>query len=193
MRRRSQFLLGGLLIVIGVLWLLDTADIVTAWRWGVILPLVLISVGLWRIVTSTGRRDRDLVEGSVDTFVLLSDRHLHCEGSFEGGSIAAVLADVELDLRTATLASPVVELSATTILADVDVVVPAEWRVRVDGPVILADVTVPEDLPASPAESAGVSSDGSPELVIRAFSLLGDLTVRRSRRSAGERPSSSST
>lgn len=44
MTRRSQFLLGGSLIVIGVLWLLDTADIAAAWRWGVILPLVLISV-----------------------------------------------------------------------------------------------------------------------------------------------------
>lgn len=180
MKRRSQFLLGGLLIVIGVLWLLDTADVVAAWRWGVILPILLIAVGLGRIVTSTGRRDRDLVQGSVDTFVLLSDRHLHCEGSFEGGSIASVLADVELDLRTATPASPVVELSATTILADVDVIVPDGWRVRVDGPVILADVKVPEDLPSPPADRAGVSDDRSPELVIRAFSLLGDLTVRRS-------------
>lgn len=179
MTRRSQFLLGGLLVVIGVLWLLDVADVVAVWRWGVILPVVLIAVGLSRIATSTGRRDRDLVHGSVDTFVLLGERRLHCEGLFEGGSIAAVLADVELDLRAATPAGPIVELSATAILADLDVVVPAGWRVRVDGPVILADVKVPEQLPAPGAAAGPMPADAPPELVIRAFGLLGDLTVRR--------------
>lgn len=180
MTRRSQFLLGGLLIVIGVLWLLDTADIVAVWRWGVILPVALIAIGLSRIATSSRSRDRDLVHGSVDTFILLGDRRLHCEGPFKGGSIASVLADVDLDLSAATPASPVIELSATTILADLDVVVPAGWRVRVDGPIILADVKVPDELPP-PEPGAGVETEAAPpELVIRAFSLLGDLTVRRS-------------
>lgn len=132
---------------------------------------------MWRIATSTGRRDRDLVQGSVDTFVVLSARHLHCEGPFGPGSIASVVADVELDLGAATAAGPVIELSATTILADLDVVVPAGWRVRVDGPVILADVKVPEDLPAPEAGAGSGVEGGPPQLVIRAFSLLSDLTI----------------
>jgi len=177
MRRRSQLLLGGLLILLGVLWLLDTADVVTVWRWGVIVPLVVIAVGVWRIVTAFGGAERDAVHGSVDTFVVLSDRHLHCDGPFEGGSIASVLADVELDLRAASPAASPVELSATTILADLDIVVPAAWRVRVEGPVILAEVKVPDEVPGT---EDGTGTDERPELVIRAFSVLGDLTVRRS-------------
>ncbi|TVR22848.1 MAG: hypothetical protein EA389_13075 [Ilumatobacter sp.] len=178
MKRRSQFLIGGLLILLGVLWLLDTAELLDVWRWGVIAPLLLIGVGLWRIVTAFGGAERDAVHGSVDTFVLLSDRHLHCEGPFEGGSIAAVLADVDLDLRGATPAASKIELSATTILADLDIVVPVAWRVRVDGPVILADVKVPDEAPR-PDDEAGAAPDDRPELLIRAFSVLGDLTVHQ--------------
>lgn len=177
MRRRSQLLLGGLLILLGVLWLLDTADVLSVWRWGVIAPLVVIAVGLWRIVSAFGGAERDTVHRSVDTLVVLSDRHLHCDGPFEGGSIASVLADVELDLRVATPASSPVELSATTILADLDIVVPAAWRVRVEGPVILADVEVADEVPGP--DGAGDGPDERPELVITAFSVLGDLTVRR--------------
>lgn len=176
MRRRSQLLLGGLLILLGVLWLLDTADVVTVWRWGVILPLVVVAAGVWRIVTAFGGAERDAVHGSVDTFVVLSDRRLHCDGPFEGGSIASVLADVELDLRAATAAASTVELSATTILADLDIVVPTAWRVRIEGPVILADVEVPDE-PTGPEDGAG--TDDRPELLIRAFSVLGDVSVRR--------------
>ncbi len=178
MKRRSQFLIGGLLVVLGVLWLLDTADVLDVWRWGVIGPLVVIGVGLWRIVTAFGGAERDAVYGSVDTFVLLGDRHLHCDGPFEGGSIASILADVDLDLRGATLATSSVELAATTILADLDIVVPAAWRVRVEGPVILAEVKVPDEV-AHPDGEAGAAPDDRPELVIRAFSLLGDLTVHQ--------------
>ncbi|MCC5953125.1 MAG: hypothetical protein JJU45_13620 [Acidimicrobiia bacterium] len=176
MRRRSQLLLGGLLVLLGVLWLLDTADVITVWRWGVIVPLVVIAVGVWRIVTAFGGAKRDAVYGSVDTLVVLSDRHLRCDGAFEGGSIASVLADVELDLSGATPASPPVELSATTILADLDIIVPATWRVRVEGPVLLADVDVDDEV----LDAGGAGPDERPELVIRAFSVLGDFTVRRS-------------
>lgn len=178
MTRRSQVLLGGLLILLGVLWLLDTADVVAIWRWGVIAPLVIIVVGLWRIVTAFGGAERNAVHGSVDTFVVLSDRHLHCDGPFAGGSIASVLADVELDLRSASPSSSPMELTATTILADLDIVVPASWRVRVEGPVILADVDVPHDLSGSVGDD-GPAPEERPELVIRAFSVLGDFTVRR--------------
>lgn len=176
MKRRSQFLIGGLLVLLGVLWLLDAAEIVTVWRWGVVLPLLVIVLGLWRIATAFAGSERDAVHGSVDAFVVLGDRHLHCEGAFEGGSVASILADVDLDLRRATPAAPVIELSATTILADLDIVVPSTWRVRVDGPVVLADVKVPDDVARSDTETG---SDDRPELVVRAFSVLGDLTIRR--------------
>lgn len=178
MRRRSQLLLGGLLILVGVGWLLDTADVVDVWRWGVIVPLFIIGVGVWRILTAFGGADQDVVHGSVDTFVLLGDRHLRCDGPFEGGSVVSVLADVDLDLRGAKPASSPIELAATTILADLDIVVPASWRVRVDGPVILADVEVPDEIRGT-GDAQGASLAGGPELVIRAFSVLGDLTVRR--------------
>lgn len=178
MTRRTQLLFGGLLILLGLLWLLDTADVLDVWRWGIVGPLLLIAFGLWRIATSFGRVQGEEVHGSVDTVVVLGERRLHCDGPFEGGSIASVLADVDLDLRHATLAASSVELSATTILADLDIVVPAAWRVRVEGPVILADVKVPDDV-ARPGRATGAAPDDRPELVIRAFALLGDLTVRR--------------
>lgn len=180
MTRRSQLLIGGLLVLLGVLWLLDTADVLDVWRWGIVGPLVVIAAGLWRIATAFGGAERDRVDRSVDTFAVLSDRHLHCDGPFEGGSVASVLADVDLDLRAATPASARIDLSATTILADLDIIVPSSWRVRVEGPMILADVEVPDDAPTPAAHGEAGSAEQPPELVVRAFSLLGDVTVRQS-------------
>lgn len=180
MKRRSELLIGGLLVVFGVLWLLDAADVVDTWRWGVVGPLLLLVVGLWRVATSFGGVDSDTVLGSVDSFIALSDRHLRCEGPFEGGSIVVVLADVELDLTSATLSAPSAELSTTTILGELDILVPAHWRVRTEGPAVLADVDV---RPRGPASTEGAEQQlvDRPELVIRSFGLLSDLTVRSGR------------
>lgn len=188
MKRRSELVLGGVLVAFGVLWLLDAADVIGVWRWGVLGPLLVIAVGAWRVATSFGGAEGDVVHRSVDSLTVLGDRRLRCDGPFEGGSIVSVLADVELDLTSAVLSSPTVELATTAILGDLDIVVPRSWRVRTEGPVVLADVEVPAGPDASDAEgltSAAAGPVGSapastehPELVIRTFSLLSDLTVR---------------
>ena len=177
MTRRGELLVGGLLVVLGVLWLLDTADVIDAWRWGVVGPLLLVGFGLWQVATAWGGRTSDLVRGIVDAVAVLADRNLRCEGPFEGGSVVTVLGDLDLDLTAATLAASPVELSATVILGDLDITVPADWRIRTEGPTLLSDVTV---RPVQAASSGATDGEPGqpPELVIRTFGLLGDLDVR---------------
>lgn len=142
MTRRSELLVGGLLVLVGVLWLLDVAGVVDAWRWGVVGPLLLVAFGLWQVVTAFGGTEADVVGGRVDVLAALGDRHLRCDGPFEGGSVVTLLGDVELDLTGATLGDSPVELSATVVLGDLDLLVPADWRVRTVGPTLLSDVKV---------------------------------------------------
>lgn len=120
MTRRSELLVGGLLVLVGVLWLLDVAGVVDAWRWGVVGPVLLVAFGLWQVVTAFGGTEADVVGGRVDVLAALGDRHLRCDGPFEGGSVVTLLGDVELDLTGATLGDSPVELSATVVLGDLD-------------------------------------------------------------------------
>lgn len=177
MKRRSELLVGGILVLLGVLWLLDIADVVDVWRLGVVLPLLLVAFGLWQVVTAWNGGSGDVVRGSVDAVALLGDRNLRCDGPFEGGSVVTVLGDLDLDLTAATLPRSPVELSATVILGDIDIAVPAGWRVRADGPTLLSDVKVRPVQPATPEVGDGQAAE-VPELVIHTFGLLGDLDVR---------------
>ncbi len=182
MTRRSELLVGGLLVLVGVLWLLDVAGVVDAWRWGVVGPVLLVAFGLWQVVTAFGGTEADVVGGRVDVLAALGDRHLRCDGPFEGGSVVTLLGDVELDLTGATLGDSPVELSATVVLGDLDLLVPADGRVRTVGPTLLSDVKVRRGAvhpdAGGPVTGEGEGAGTGPELVIRTFGLLGDLTVR---------------
>jgi hypothetical protein len=162
-------IVGLLFIAAGVLLLLDVLDVIDVLRWNVIVPLILIALGASMLVAGWSAT-RSSSGPVLDEVTVFSDRDLTGPELFAGGSVTAVFADVELDLRRSTLDGSPVSLVVTIVFGEVKVLVPPSWRVRTTGSALLADVEVHRDEP---------TGDGpAPELVVRTSGLLGDITVR---------------
>lgn len=170
---RSTGLLGLALVIVGVLWLLDALDVLDVLRWSVVGPVLVIGLGTSMIVSGwRGKQDehRAVFGPALDETTVLGDRDLVAGPTFSGGSVTAVLADVDLDLRGTELVSSPATLTITTVMAEAKVHVPPSWRVRTSGSALLSDVKVRR--PEPPAD------EGAPELVVQTAGLLGDISIR---------------
>jgi hypothetical protein len=170
---RNVGLVGGALVILGVLWLLDALDVVDVLRWSVIWPVLVIAVGTSMIVTGLKGRSakrHPLTEPDLSEVVVLGDRDLVAGPTFSGGSVTAVLADVDLDLRGTELVSSPATLVVTAVLGEVDVHVPPTWRVQTSGSALLSEVKVRRE---------GAHPDGdAPELIVQTSGVFGDVKVR---------------
>jgi hypothetical protein len=147
------------------------------WQW--LAPLLLVALGAALLLRRPRARPAissgpvgGVTSGTagpvLDVAAVLSGRQLGAEATpFLGGSAVAVLGSVELDLTAATLGPAGARLDLTSVLGSVELEVPDDWRVRIDGPAILAGI---EDR-TSPAPQ------DAPLLVIQAFALLGAIEV----------------
>ncbi len=170
---RNVGLLGGALVLLGVLWLLDALDVVDVLRWSMIWPALVIAVGASMVVGGLkgrpGRR-QSLAGPDLEEVVVLGDRDLIAGPTFAGGSVTAVLADVDLDLRGTELVSSPATLVVTTVMGEVMVHIPPTWRVQTSGSALLSDVKVRRD---------HARPDGdAPELIVQTSGVFGDVKVR---------------
>ena len=107
-----------------------------------------------------------------ETLVVLCGHELRAPlGPLSLSSAVTVLGDLDLDLSDATIRDEAT-LRIATLLGDVDVLVPQDWRVVSEGPQILGDVTI-EPSPALPATA--------PILHLQLVTLAGDVEVRHVR------------
>lgn len=119
--------------------------------------------------------DEDLVEV---TAILAERRVTVTAAGFRGGEATAVLGDVDLDLRGASLDPQGAELAVTAVLGDIDVLVPPGWQVTVEGTTVLGDVV---------DRSVATADPHAPRLTIRATSVLADVVVTTDVVAAGPR------
>ena len=170
---RNVGLVGGALIILGVLWLLEALDVVDLLRWSVIWPVLIIAVGTSMIVGGLKGRSggRQALAGpDLSEVVVLGDRDLIAGATFAGGSVTAVLADLDLDLRGTELVSSPATLVVTAVLGEVEVHVPPTWRVQTSGSALLSEVKVRRD---------DAQPDGdAPELIVQTSGVFGDVKVR---------------
>lgn len=82
----------------------------------------------------------------------------------------AVLGDVKLDLRAATLSAPVTTLKVQAVLGDVQLIVPPGVRVEVNGSPILGEIR-------DRVDDAGLPPD-APVVRVEALALLGEFTAK---------------
>ena len=104
-------------------------------------PLLLIAIGarlLWRAgdapVPRSGRSKSTWSKGAngrvkMDVVMAGANRRSSA-GPFRGGEINAVLGNIELDLRDATLPDGRTELEINAILGGVQLFVPRRWRIE---------------------------------------------------------------
>ena len=162
-RRGNHLIVGGALVALGAGMTMQNLGLIH-FEWRQLWPVALILVGLNVISKSfhvrgeaallTARRDQQderLEHGSrIDASATMSGIVLKNDSQdFTGGEINAVMGSVEIDLRQAAIATEAV-LHLSIIMGGVEIKVPREWSISVNGSPMLGgieDKTVPPMTP----------------------------------------------
>lgn len=156
------------LLVVGVVLLSITTGLLAEEALSVLGPIALIALGLWFV---TGRRlPRSAVDSgdAVSATALFSGQEItNTSQQFQGGTLAGVFGGVTLDLLHAHPA-PDAEVNATGLFGSVEITVPDDWRVMIDGPAIFGGL-----------ENDAIASDAdAPTLKVRALAMFGGVEVK---------------
>jgi predicted membrane protein len=162
-RQARHLVVGGVLIAVGASMTLQNLGLIH-FEWRQLWPIALILVGL-NVITKgfvargdvvfrssrLGQRDERFEHGSrIDASATMSGIVLKNDSQdFQGGEINAVMGAVEIDLRQAAIATEAV-LHLSIIMGGVEIKVPREWSVSVNGSPMLGgieDKTVPPMTP----------------------------------------------
>lgn len=158
--------------IIGVLLLGGTTGLVTTSVWAIGWPVAIIALGLWLLLRRTpvgGRWPDRNGDDVVDATVLFSGRRIvSTSRAFRGGSATAVFGGIDIDLTGAEIHGTA-ELEAVGLFGGVNILVPAGWRVVVDGPAIFGGHE--NNVPAPPDPDA-------PVLRVAATAIFGGVEVK---------------
>lgn len=162
------------LIVIGGVFLLITNDVAD---FDILWPIVIIGAGLWilfhnRVSNRTSRRSTaaGVDKDSINVSALFSGSEQSVTSqSFQGGNVSASFGAVELDLRGAGLAENAV-LNVNIFMGGVELSVPDEWVVNVNGSPVLGGIEYSRTQPAA--------TDDAPTLTINASIAFGGLEIK---------------
>ena len=163
-RRGGHVIVGGVLVALGAGMTLQNLGLVH-FEWRQMWPVALILVGLNVISKSfrprgdaaacmtsePGQRNERLEHGArIEASATMSGIVLKNDSQeFTGGDISAVMGAVEIDLRQAAIATEAV-LHLSIIMGGVEIKVPREWSISVNGSPMLGgieDKTVPPMTP----------------------------------------------
>jgi len=186
---RSRTTGGVLLIALGLLFLLDSMDVMefgdlirTYW------PLILIFLGVQSIVGHTGRPQTES-PGKVDSSDILhqsavfGDLTTRVESrSFGGGSVSTVFGDIELDLSRVELREGQSLLKLSGVLGSTRIWLPPGIDYGVSLSTVLGDLAVRDQRmdgfsPTLRYQTPGYAQ-ASRTLMITASRVLGDVNVR---------------
>lgn len=177
---------GGLIAVIGGVFLLRNLGILPHNIWSLFWPAILIAVGLGLLLRAfdpgSGWAARSwhppgaLTDEStlhavkIDAIFSHADRRFDTQ-QFEGGEINAIFGGVEVDLRKAAMKADQVHIECNAVFGGIDVKVPETWLVIMRGTGVFggfADETHPPPR----------SDTKSPMLVITGGAVFGGVTVK---------------
>ena len=163
-RRSGHVIVGGALVALGAGMTLQNLGLIH-FEWRQMWPVALILVGLNVISKSfrprgdaaagmpsdAGQRNERLEHGArIEASATMSGIVLKNDSQeFTGGDISAVMGAVEIDLRQAAIATEAV-LHLSIIMGGVEIKVPREWSISVNGSPMLGgieDKTVPPMTP----------------------------------------------
>lgn len=165
--RQPRLATGIGITLLGIVLLLDTLAIIDLWAladgWW---PLLLVVAGVVLLLRRTPAQQPALTGSAT---AVLAQRSARVEARpYRGGRAVAVLGSAQVDLRDASLDGQGATLRVVAVLGDVEIVVPAGWRVHTDTAMVLGDLT--EDVLAAP--------DTAPLLSVEGVVVLADVDVR---------------
>jgi predicted membrane protein len=166
-----------ILIGLGAIFLIDSFGILGISAWALIWPLGIILVGAAILLNQTNRRSRhddDEVPVGDDTVnasaTFGSHKARSTSQAFRGGSVSATFGEVKLDLRDAVFAPGGATLAANATFGNVEVRVPMNTRVILEGTPFLGDV--------SDHTTPRLTEGEPPTLRVLAAAFLGGVSIR---------------
>ncbi|MFZ1728716.1 MAG: DUF5668 domain-containing protein [Bacteroidota bacterium] len=170
---RSRGRMFGIIIsAIGLFMLLDRLDIIWFEFWD-LWPLVLILIG-GSLVLKTGKRPTSPgAETSTEYIsglaILGSIEQRNSSLNFKGGSASAILGSHEIDLRQASIpAHGEAVLEVDAYLGSVELKIPQNWTVVVDGSAVLGSFE----------NKTGGGMTGNMKLILKGHAILGSVEIR---------------
>ncbi|MFQ5717980.1 MAG: LiaI-LiaF-like domain-containing protein [Acidobacteriota bacterium] len=154
--------------VIGIVFLLDTLDIISVWN--LLWPLAIIGVGVWLILNRGSAphvNDADTVNLSA---AFAGVESVSRSQNFRGGSLSAFFGGVGLDLRDAAVAPGGARLDVTTFCGGAEITVPPTWRVIIEGTPLFGGLE-------NSAAGAGALPDQAPELIVMGTIFFGGVEI----------------
>lgn len=174
-RNPGAYIVGGGVLVAGVLLMLSHMGLLDI-RWRDWWPVLMIAGGLVVIFQghlrrgdgSDGMLHESTQDPAVDLTVIMGGTQLKVDSQdFRGGDVTSVMAGVELDLRGASIATEAT-LQVFVVMGGVDIRIPADWTVIVNGIPLMAGIEDKSVPPAQPGK----------RLVITGYLLMGGMEIK---------------
>ncbi len=157
---RGGFHLGSVIgLIIGIMLLASYHIDFTFDYWGLIVPVILVSIGIRIIFQGSNRRSYRSehtahTEGHYEsntekTFTsapkgeytaVFSSNHVRLDGDFGGTNLSAIFGGLVLDLRDVVLSGDVT-INATAVFGGIDIYVPRGVRVKVNNVPVFGGVS----------------------------------------------------
>lgn len=142
----KNFLLGIVLILLGMLLLLDNLDVLDFFETvGTYWPLLLILVGIYYIFYKGKHleRDKNIQNDLIHQSSVFNDIDLTIESkNFKGGSVSTFIGDISLDISNVELKDTNKILRVSSFIGDIYIKIPENYNLSFDCSTALGDLKV---------------------------------------------------
>jgi len=172
---------GALLVVVGVLFQLDTLRVIR-FQWADLWPVLIIAVGLmmiWSAIETRRVRANPAAPSgtasSMNATAIFGGVERRVTGNFTGGTLSAVFGGGEIDFHGAEMESDEAILEVNAIFGGAEIRVPENWTVEFRGQTLFGGY--------SDTTRTGVSggTDGTPKrkvLILTGTILFGGVEIK---------------
>ena len=182
-RYMAGWISGGILILIGAVFLLRNFGYIHGSVWQYFWPLILILVGVSMLLRGMGARRFSrygppatvagaTVASKIDEWAMFGGVKRRVESQdFEGGEAFVMFGGIEIDLRRAGTKLDEVRIDANAMFGGVEIRVPETWEVVVRGAGIFGGY---ED------KSRGIDTPGTkrPRLIVSGQAVFGGVVIK---------------
>lgn len=176
-RRPSGYMLGGGLVLAGVLLTLEHMGVIAV-HWRDWWPVLLIALGIMVIfkgqlhsggdTSDDGAYRATLLDPRLDLTTVMGGSQLKVDSQdFRGGDLTVVMGGVELDFRNASITSEAT-LHVFVAMGGMDIKIPTDWTVIVNGVPLLAGIEDKSVPPVNPTK----------RLVITGYVIMGGIEIK---------------
>lgn len=175
-RESRQEVPGLLLVLVGGFFLLRNLDLLFRFRldWGDIWPFIIMLVGLVILVNAVrgGREVDPLDENTINLSAIMGGgQYVYSSKALKGGRISVIMGGYELDLRSCTMEKDTIALDLFVLMGGIDIRIPDEWEVRMQGTPLLGGMDFKGSQPDSEKRKG--------TLVIRGTAIMGGVDIKK--------------